>query len=480
MSANRKREGAFASEPAGKKSEALSELNNVGEDDGDLVFEDPYGDQYEDEEEVQDENSEGEEDGMEAEEQEQEAEGGEKEKKEVWRPGVDRVAEGEELDYDPSAYVMYHSFRTEWPCLTFDFIRDNLGDNRQRFPHTMYMVAGSQADRPENNMITLLQLTELHKTYVAADSEDESDNDEDLDEDPTIEHSNVPHVGGVNRLRAMPQTPGIVASMSDTGKAHIFDLTGTVKSLMAHGPRQAPPNKPAFTFAGHKTEGYALDWSSVQAGQLATGDCTGLIHIWRPTGSTWKVDSNAPFAGHTGSVEDLQWSPSEATVFASASADRTVRIWDTRDRSKSQISVSAHKSDVNVISWNRSVGYLLASGADDGSFKVWDLRTLGRGGEPLAHFTYHQGPITSIEWATHDESVLAVSSADNQLTLWDLSVEAEEGAQADPAFPPQLLFLHLGQRNIKELHHHPQIPGMLVSTAEDSFNVFKPAISVSS
>lgn len=32
----------------------------------------------------------------------------------------------------------------------------------------MYMVAGSQADRPENNMLTLLQLTELHKTYVAA------------------------------------------------------------------------------------------------------------------------------------------------------------------------------------------------------------------------------------------------------------------------------------------------------------------------
>ena len=42
---------------------------------------------------------------------------------------------------------------------------------------------------------------------------------------------------------------------------------------------------------------------------------------------------------------------------------------------------------------------------------------------PLAHFTYHKGPITSIEWAPHDESVIAVSSADNQVTVWDLSVE---------------------------------------------------------
>lgn len=52
--------------------------------------------------------------------------------KQVWRPGVDKLEEGEELEYDPSAYVMYHSLRTEWPCLSFDILQDNLGDNRQR------------------------------------------------------------------------------------------------------------------------------------------------------------------------------------------------------------------------------------------------------------------------------------------------------------------------------------------------------------
>jgi ribosome assembly protein RRB1 len=126
-----------------------------------------------------------------------------------------------------------------------------------------------------------------------------------------------------------------------------------------------------FTFRGHNSEGYALDWSPVVAGRLASGDGHGFIHIWNMGASSnaWQVDST-PYTGHTGSVEDLQWSPTEATVFSSSSSDKTVKIWDTRGRNGPQISIDAHNEDVNVISWNRNVAYLLASGSDDGSFKV--------------------------------------------------------------------------------------------------------------
>lgn len=241
------------------------------------------------------------------------------------------------------------------------------------------MVCGTQADRADRNTITMLKLSDLHKTQTF-DSEDERSDDEDddqMDDDPIMEHVHINHQGGVNRIRSMPQQPGIVATMADTSMANIFDLTSTYQSMLDKMTKSSTANmKPVLTFNKHRSEGYALDWSPATAGRLATGDCQGVIQVWNvenggQTSSNWQIGSPSAYLGHSQSVEDIQWSPSEGTVFTTASADKTVRVWDVRGKNGPQITVeNAHTQDVNVISWNHKVSYLLASGSDDGSFKV--------------------------------------------------------------------------------------------------------------
>lgn len=225
-------------------------------------------------------------------------------------------------------------------------------------------------------------------------------------------------------------------------------------------------------------EGYGMDWSPTQPGHLLTGDCKANIHFWKPReDGTWHVDQR-PYSSHADSVEDIQWSPNEKTVFMTCSADKTVKVWDTRAKPASacMMSVEAHDTDVNVINWNKSEPFI-ASGGDDSVIKIWDLRQF-KEKTPIATFKHHTKAITSIEWHPNDSSVFAASSADDQLTQWDLSVEplSVNEKTLEPKLkdiPPQLLFIHQGQTDVKEIHWHPQIPGLLLSTAQSGLNIFK-------
>jgi ribosome assembly protein RRB1 len=117
--------------------------------------------------------------------------------------------------------------------------------------------------------------------------------------------------------------------------------------------------------------------------------------------------------------------------------------------------------------------------------------------KPVGVLKFHSKPITSVEWNANDSTVFAASSEDNKLTLWDLAVEKDDkdmltsndpnnnemSVDADESekvmdemlkdIPPQLLFIHEGQKEMKELHWHAQIPGVILSTAHSGFNVFK-------
>ncbi|GAA0167483.1 hypothetical protein LIER_22409 [Lithospermum erythrorhizon] len=254
-----------------------------------------------------------------------------------------------------------------------------------------------------------------------------------------------------------------------TGYVQVWDLSSHLNALaestdtvctVCNDAIAASNQDPLVKFK-HEDEGYALDWSSIEPGRLVSGDSKNFIHLWEPT-------------------EDLQWCPTIPSVFASCSVDGSVAIWDTRTGMSPEATIKAHEADVNVISWSRLAQGFLASGSDDGSFSIWDLRLLKSGNSMLEHFD------------PHEVSALAVSSSDNELTIWDLfcgrdeeeeagfGANTTEQVDAPPDFPPQLVFVHQGQEDMKELHWHPQIQGMVISTAHDGFNVIIPTTMANS
>uniref|UniRef100_A0A2C9JFI1 Glutamate-rich WD repeat-containing protein 1 n=1 Tax=Biomphalaria glabrata TaxID=6526 RepID=A0A2C9JFI1_BIOGL len=270
------------------------------------------------------------------------------------------------------------------------------------------------------------------------------------------------------------------ASWSENGIVYIYDVTSHLSILntpdrVAEFENINIHTSPMFSFEGHNIEGYGLAWSKLDLGRLLTGDCNKNIHLWQPTESTWKVDLR-PFEGHKASVEDIKWSPKENNVFMTCSVDKSLRVWDARSQPSKACKLVAHDAhlrDVNVIDWSEFEP-LVISGGDDGLIKIWDLRRFTDGKE-VAVFEHHKGSITSVEWNPMDSSVFIASGSDDQVTIWDVAVERDETAedQEEPDVPAQLLFMHLGQKDIKEVHWHPQIPGLIFSTAQCGFNVFR-------
>jgi len=434
----------------------------------------------------------------------------------------EKINDGEKLEYDNEAYEMLHRAIPEWPCMSVDFLipenfsgsppenfyskeKSRYSLSKDAFPYTAYMVAGSQTTGP-NGYVYAMKWFNMHKTKYDDDPDKAADSDEEEGTDPYMKFEKAQVTGNINKLHSMKNSH-ICGIWSDSPSIEIVDLRSVIEDLEAsaqitqeelesgnssnnnHKIKKRKLNAKNITLKSFKrtNEGYALQWHHRLPGILAAGGQDKKIEIYIPADescSDWILNaynsnnSIGILKGHKASVEGLAWSPSQNFVLASCSVDKSICFWDLRaDKSNPPLIIeAAHESDINCISWNTHCDFMVASGSDDNSFKVWDIRYVSNG--PISHIKWHKAPITSIAWDPFDESQIAVSSEDNRLSVWDFSVEPDDNqifdAQHNQEVPQQLVFLHQGQENIKELKFHPLFKNFIVSTAENGLNIFKP------
>lgn len=114
--------------------------------------------------------------------------------------------------------------------------------------------------------------------------------------------------------------------------------------------------------------------------------------------------------GHAKAVSRLAWT-TEGRRLASASGDKTVRIWNVAKRECVRV-LAGHTGEVTAVCWSPD-GTALASGSNDGSVQIWSLGER----EESTRLTGHIG--TTADIAFSPEGLLVASaSLDKTVRIW--------------------------------------------------------------
>lgn len=145
--------------------------------------------------------------------------------------------------------------------------------------------------------------------------------------------------------------------------------------------------------------------------------CRGKkISVAMPTTApVWQC--TATLTGHIGlfaSVNSVAIAPN-GTQIASASDDKTIRIWDAHTGA-ALMTLSGHTQFVNTVAFHPDNANQLASGSRDRTIKLWNLQTQ----EITATLTQHQHHINTVAFNPVGEW-LASGSSDKTIKLWNLS-----------------------------------------------------------
>ncbi|KAL2138290.1 hypothetical protein VTI28DRAFT_7154 [Corynascus sepedonium] len=160
------------------------------------------------------------------------------------------------------------------------------------------------------------------------------------------------------------------------------------------------------TLEGHSNSVNSVAWSH-DATRLASASWDKTVKIWDP--ATGQCVST--LEGHSDFVNSMAWSH-DAARLASASWDKTVKIWDPAT-GQCVSTLEGHSDFVNSMAWSHDAARL-ASASWDKTVKIWDPAT----GQCVSTLEGHSDFVNSMAWS-HDAARLASASWDKTVKIWD-------------------------------------------------------------
>ena len=192
-----------------------------------------------------------------------------------------------------------------------------------------------------------------------------------------------------------------IATAVANGKVILYDLNRVNVELVRLHEHTRQVHKLAF----NPHQGHLL----LSASHDATVRLWDLRDLRRDTAACTSRDQ---FAGISGGIRDVQWSPTDAMEFAFGTDNGTIQRWDFRHNKSPKQKIPAHDQKAcTSIDWHPDGKHLLSAGIDR-TVKIWDFSVDGRR-QKAAYVLTTPYPVHRARWRPpywsdelHDKGVL--------------------------------------------------------------------------
>ncbi|PWA51506.1 protein TRANSPARENT TESTA GLABRA 1 [Artemisia annua] len=205
----------------------------------------------------------------------------------------------------------------------------------------------------------------------------------------------------------------------------------------------------------------SFDWNEVEPRRIGTASIDTTCTIW----DVEKGVVETQLIAHDKEVNDIAWG--EAGVFASVSADGSVRVFDLRDKEHSTI-IYESPTDTPLLrlAWNKQdLRYMATILMDSNKIVILDIRSPTL---PVAELERHRGSVNAIAWAPMSSQHICSGGDDSQALIWELpAVVGSNGIGIDP------LSMYTAGAEINQVQWSASMPDWIAIAFDNKLQLLK-------